>query len=77
MATAFKDKSIGSIIKIKYDDIVTDFILTNIGAPDSSYRNANGAWLTRKNIINNQAFNSSNNIPVFFFSLRTIDQVMK
>ena len=61
MATALKDKSIGSIIKIKYDDIVTDFILTNIGAPDSSYRNANGAWLTQKNIINNQAFNSSNN----------------
>ena len=61
MAKALKDKSIGSIIKIKYNDIVTDFILTNIGAPNSSYRNANGAWLTQKNIINNQYFNSSNN----------------
>lgn len=61
MAKALKDKSIGSIIKIKYDDIVTDFILTNIGAPNSSYKNANGAWLTQKNIINNQAFNPSNN----------------
>lgn len=61
MAKALKDKSIGSIIKIKYNDVVTDFILTNIGAPNSSYRNANGAWLTQKNIINNQTFNSSNN----------------
>lgn len=61
MATALKDKNIGSIIKIKINGTVTDFILTNLGAPNSSYKNANGAWLTQKNIYNNQVFNSSNN----------------
>lgn len=61
MATALKNKNIGSIIKIKINDTVTDFILTNLGAPDSSYKNANGAWLTQKNIYNNQVFNSSSN----------------
>ena len=56
MLTALKDKSIGSIIKIKIwdgdiaQDVDTDFILTNLGAPNSSYKNANGAWLTQKNI---------------------------
>lgn len=56
MLTALKDKSIGSIIKIKIKDddtatyYDTDFILTNLGAPNSSYENANGAWLTQKNI---------------------------
>lgn len=61
MATALKNKNIGSIIKIKINGTVTDFILTNLGAPNSSYKNANGAWLTQKNIYNNQVFNSSNN----------------
>lgn len=61
MATALKNKSIGSIIKIKINNEVTDFILTNLGAPDSSYKNANGAWLTQKNIYNKRVFNSSNN----------------
>lgn len=60
MATALKNKSIGSIIKIKINGTVTDFILTNLGAPDSSYKNANGAWLTQKNIYNKQIFNSNN-----------------
>ena len=60
MLTALKDKSIGSIIKIQINGTVTDFILTNLGAPDSSYKNANGAWLTQKNIYKNQVFNSSN-----------------
>lgn len=60
MATALKNKSIGSIIKIKIKGTVTDFILTNLGAPDSSYKNANGAWLTQKNIYNKQIFNSNN-----------------
>lgn len=59
MATQLKNKSIGSIIKIKINGAVTDFILTNLGAPDSSYKNANGAWLTQKNIYNKQAFNKS------------------
>ena len=59
MATALKNKSIGSIIKIKINGSVTDFILTNLGAPDSSYKNANGAWLTQKNIYNSQVFNNS------------------
>lgn len=60
MLTALKDKSIGSIIKIKIkdDDTATyydiDFILTNLGAPNSSYKNANGAWLTQKNIYDNK-----------------------
>lgn len=61
MATALKNKSIGSIIKIKINDNVTDFILTNLGAPNKSYTDANGAWLTQKNIYNNQVFNSPNN----------------
>lgn len=61
MATALKNKSIGSIIKIKINNEVADFILTNLGAPNSSYKNANGAWLTQKNIYTNKAFNSSNN----------------
>lgn len=61
MATALKNKNIGSIIKIKINGTVTDFILTNLGAPNSSYKNANGAWLTQKNIYNNQVFNSSDN----------------
>lgn len=62
MATALKDKSIGSIIKIKINGVVTDFILTNLGSPNLyDYKNANGAWLTQKNIYNKQVFNSSNN----------------
>ena len=67
MLTALKDKSIGSIIKIKIrdddtaQDVITDFILTNLGAPDSSYKNANGAWLTQKGIYNKGSFNSNNN----------------
>lgn len=67
MLTALKDKSIGSIIKIKIrdddiaQDVVTDFILTNLGAPNSSYKNANGAWLTQKNIQTTMPFNSNNN----------------
>lgn len=67
MLTALKDKSIGSIIKIKIKDTdtntysYTDFILTNLGAPDSSYKNANGAWLTQKNIDAKIPFNSNNN----------------
>lgn len=67
MLTALKDKSIGSIIKIQIKDpdtaiySYTDFILTNLGAPDSSYKNANGAWLTQKNIDAKSPFNSNNN----------------
>ena len=71
MATALKNKSIGSIIKIKINNNVTDFILTNLGAPDSSYKNANGAWLTQKNIYNNQVFNSSNNQAYAESSIKT------
>ena len=61
MLTALKDKSIGSIIKIKMDDgTYDDFILTNLGAPDSSYKNANGAWLTQKDIYITVPFNYNN-----------------
>lgn len=61
MLTALKDKSIGSIIKIQIRDSYTDFILTNLGAPNSSYKNANGAWLTQKAIYGEETFNSDNN----------------
>lgn len=67
MLTALKDKSIGSIIKIQIRDpdtatySYTDFILTNLGAPDSSYKNANGAWLTQKDIYDKVPFNSNHN----------------
>ena len=67
MLTALKDKSIGSIIKIKIKDddtatyYDTDFILTNLGAPNSSYKNADGAWLTQKNIYNKYLFSNNNN----------------
>ena len=67
MLTALKDKSIGSIIKIQIRDpdtdtySYTDFILTNLGAPDSSYKNANGAWLTQKAIYSKETFNSNDN----------------
>lgn len=71
MATALKNKSIGSIIKIKINNNVTDFILTNLGAPDSSYKNANGAWLTQKNIYKNQVFNSSNDQAYAKSSIKT------
>lgn len=71
MATALKNKNIGSIIKIKINGTVTDFILTNLGAPNSSYKNANGAWLTQKNIYNNQVFNSSNNQAYAKSSIKT------
>lgn len=57
MATALKNKNIGSIIKIKINGTVTDFILTNLGAPNSSYKNANGAWLTQKDIYTYGSFN--------------------
>lgn len=60
MLTALKDKSIGSIIKIKMDGTYDDFILTNLGAPDSSYKNANGAWLTQKDIYTTVPFNNNN-----------------
>lgn len=66
MLTALKDKSIGSIIKIKIKDddtatyYDTDFILTNLGAPNSSYKNADGAWLTQKNIYCEYQFNNNN-----------------
>lgn len=60
MLTALKDKSIGSIIKIKMDGTYDDFILTNLGAPDSSYKNANGAWLTQKDIYPTVPFNNNN-----------------
>ena len=71
MATALKNKSIGSIIKIKINNEVADFILTNLGAPNSSYKNANGAWLTQKNIYTNKAFNSSNNQAYAESSIKT------
>lgn len=61
MLTALKDKSIGSIIKIKMDGTYDDFILTNLGAPDSSYKNANGAWLTQKDVYYVESFNKNNN----------------
>lgn len=61
MLTALKDKSIGSIIKIKVDGTYDDFILTNLGAPDSSYKNANGAWLTQKDVYYIESFNKNNN----------------
>lgn len=66
MLTALKDKSIGSIIKIKIKDddtatyYDTDFILTNLGAPNSSYKNANGAWLTQKNLYSDRVQFSNN-----------------
>lgn len=66
MLTALKDKSIGSIIKIQIKDPDTatysyiDFILTNLGAPDSSYKNANGAWLTQKDIQGPNWFSMNN-----------------
>lgn len=71
MVTALKDKPIGSIIKIKINNIDTDFILTNLGAPDKSYKNANGAWLTQKDIYNNQLFNSSNDQAYANSSIKT------
>lgn len=71
MVTALKNKSIGSIIKIKINGTVADFILTNLGAPNKSYKNANGAWLTQKNIYNNQVFNSSNNQAYAESSIKT------
>lgn len=61
MLTTLKDKSIGSIIKIKMDGTYDDFILTNLGAPDSSYKNANGAWLTQKDVYYVESFNKNNN----------------
>lgn len=61
MLTALKDKSIGSIIKIKIKDDDTDFILTNLGAPNSSYKNANGAWLTQKDICTDEVRFSDKN----------------
>lgn len=61
MLTTLKDKSIGSIIKIKMDGAYDDFILTNLGAPDSSYKNANGAWLTQKDVYYVESFNKNNN----------------
>lgn len=61
MLTTLKDKSIGSIIKIKIDGTYDDFILTNLGAPDSSYKNANGAWLTQKDVYYVESFNKNNN----------------
>ena len=60
MLTALKDKSIGSIIKIKIEDNDTDFILTNLGDPNSSYKNANGEWLTQKDIYYDQVPFSNN-----------------
>lgn len=78
MATELKNKSIGSIIKIKINGTVTDFILTNLGTPtdkygdtDPSYKNVNGAWLTQKNIYNNQVFNSSNDDAYANSSIKT------
>lgn len=61
MLTALKDKSIGSIIKIKMNGVYDDFILTNLGAPDSSYKNANGAWLTQKEMLTEIPFSNNNN----------------
>lgn len=69
MLTALKDKSIGSIIKIKMDGTYDDFILTNLGAPDSSYKNANGAWLTQKDIYITVPFNNNNNDQVYANSM--------
>ena len=71
MVTALKNKSIGSIIKIKINNKVTDFILTNLGAPNKSYTYANGAWLTQKNIYNNQVFNSLDNQAYTKSSIQT------
>ena len=65
MATALKNKSIGRIIKIKINGTVTDFILTNLGAPNSSYKNANGAWLTQKNIYADEVQFSNKNDQVY------------
>ena len=92
MLTALKDKSIGSIIKIqiKDDDTATyydtDFILTNLGAPNSSYKNANGAWLTQKNIYvdevqfsnkNDQAYANSHLNDFCEYYLRLIDSKLQ
>ena len=77
MLKALKDKGIGSIIKIQIKDpdtatySYTDFILANLGAPDSSYKNANGAWLIQKDIYHKQAFNSSNNQVYAKSSIKT------
>ena len=56
-------KAAGSIVKLRENGALVDFIVTNQGKPASgNYDDScNGTWLVRKDIHSNRAWDSSNN----------------
>ena len=60
-ATALSAKAVGSIIKLKVNNALKDFIVVHQGKPDTMYDDScNGTWLLMKDLYESRAWHSSN-----------------
>jgi hypothetical protein len=64
MATTLGSKAIGSIVKVKENGILVDYMILVHGRPSSKYdESCNGTWLLRKTLLPNQTWAGSNTSP--------------
>ena len=60
-ATKLSSKAVGSIVKIKINGTLRDFIVVNQGKPSSLYdASCDGTWLLMKDLYETRAWHSSN-----------------
>lgn len=59
--TKLADVAVGSVVKTKFNNTTTEFIVAQQGKPSSMYDDScNGAWLLMKDIYQNRQWNDSN-----------------
>ena len=65
MATRLGDMAVGSVVKIKVDGTLTDFLIVQQGSPGSGDNDFDGTWVLMTNIIKQMRFSSKSNIMRF------------
>lgn len=59
-AVTIGSKTVGSIVKLKENGVLTDYIVVHQGLPSAMYdASCNGTWLLRKDIAENRSWNNS------------------
>ena len=59
MATLLSSKAVGSIVKLKENGVLQEYIVVHQGLPSSMYDSScNGTWLLRKTVTNYEKFDS-------------------
>lgn len=63
LGTSISALSVGSIVKMRFNSVTTDFLVVNQGIPESSNlydASCDGAWLLMKDIYENRVWQSGN-----------------